>query len=96
MRERKMDEIIRDQKPLMMQPEATVTKACTAMHKRRTGAVLVVAEDNRLAGIFTGRTAPPRELGSDHSARSYESVGITRHSIEPSPDLHDAAEVCFV
>lgn len=57
MHERSMAEIVRDQRPLMMGPDATVAAACAAMHKRRVGAVLVVEDGNRLLGIFTGRDA---------------------------------------
>ena len=57
MRERSMAEIIRDQHPLSLPPDATVAEACAAMHRRRVGAVLVTEADDRLLGIFTGRDA---------------------------------------
>jgi CBS domain-containing protein len=57
MHERSMGEIVRDQDPLALGPEATVAAACAAMHQRRVGAVLVVEDGDRLAGIFTGRDA---------------------------------------
>jgi len=57
MRERTMGEMVRDQNPLTLGPDATVAEACAAMHKRRVGAVLVVEEGARLVGIFTGRDA---------------------------------------
>jgi CBS domain-containing protein len=57
MRDRTMAEIIRDQRPLVMPPDATVAEACAAMYGRRVGAVLVTEADNRLVGIFTGRDA---------------------------------------
>ncbi|MBU8541180.1 CBS domain-containing protein [Falsiroseomonas tokyonensis] len=57
MQDRRLDEIIRDQKPLMLGPQATLAEACRAMHQRRVGAVLVVEEGDRLQGIFTGRDA---------------------------------------
>lgn len=57
MPDRPTAEIIRDQQPLTLPPTATVAEACTAMHRRRVGAVLVVEEGDRLAGIFTGRDA---------------------------------------
>jgi CBS domain-containing protein len=57
MPQRTMGEIIRDQKPLMLGPEATVAQACAAMHKRSVGAVLVADDQRRLLGIFTGRDA---------------------------------------
>jgi len=57
MPQRTMGEIVRDQRPLMLGPEVTVAEACTAMHARRVGAVLVADPDRRLLGIFTGRDA---------------------------------------
>lgn len=57
MRERTMAEIIRDQRPLSMRPEATVAEACAAMYQRRIGAVLVTKPGDHLVGIFTGRDA---------------------------------------
>jgi CBS domain-containing protein len=57
MRERTMAEIIREQHPLVMAPDATVAAACAAMHQRRVGAVLVADTERRLLGIFTGRDA---------------------------------------
>ncbi|MDJ0389323.1 CBS domain-containing protein [Roseomonas sp. E05] len=57
MHDRTMGEIVRDQKPLMMGPEASIAEACAAMYGRRVGAVLVVEDRDRLIGIFTGRDA---------------------------------------
>jgi CBS domain-containing protein len=56
MMSRHMAELVRHQDPLAMPPGATVQEACTAMHARRVGAVLIV-EGGGLAGIFTGRDA---------------------------------------
>jgi CBS domain-containing protein len=57
MPQRTMGEIVRNQRPLMMAPSASVAEACAAMHARRVGAVLVVDDTQRLQGIFTGRDA---------------------------------------
>ena len=57
MTNRQMSEILRNQKPLTLPPEATVQEACKHMHARRVGAVLVTDAAGRLAGIFTGRDA---------------------------------------
>lgn len=57
MPQRTMGEIIRDQAPLILAPDATVAQACAAMHARRVGAVLVADDGKRLLGIFTGRDA---------------------------------------
>jgi len=54
---REMAEIIRNQNPLSLPPTATVQEACSLMHDRRVGAVLVADPDGQLVGIFTGRDA---------------------------------------
>lgn len=88
MYERSMGEIVRDQRPLMMGPDATVAEACAAMHKRRVGAVLVVEEGDRLVGIFTGRDAV-RCLaeGCDAKHATLRQV-MTRDPVVLPPEAH--------
>lgn len=99
MSQRPMSELVRDQMPLMIGPDATVSEACAAMHKRRVGAVLVVEEGDRLVGIFTGRDAV-RGLAEGLDARN-TPVGkvMTRAPVTLPPEckamdalrlLHDA------
>lgn len=57
MRKRTMGEMIQDQQPLMLGPDAKVSEACAAMYRRRVGAVMIVEHGDRLTGIFTGRDA---------------------------------------
>lgn len=57
MPQRTMADIVRDQDPLILAPDATVAEACAAMHRRRVGAVLIADADRHLQGIFTGRDA---------------------------------------
>jgi len=54
---RQMSEIVRNQHPVMLRPDATVKHACELMRERRVGAVLVTDREHRLLGIFTGRDA---------------------------------------
>ncbi len=72
---REMAEIIRNQKPLTLPPNATVQEACRHMHERRIGAVLVTDPGCALIGIFTGRDAV-RVLaeGKDPAATVLEGV----------------------
>jgi CBS domain-containing protein len=67
---RKMSEIVRDQRPVTMPPEATVMEACRKMRDRRVGAVLVTDENKRLLGIFTGRDAVCKMLAEGKDARN--------------------------
>ena len=57
---RKMSDIVRNQDPVTLPPNATVRDACQCMSDRRVGAVLVTEGDQRLLGIFTGRDAVHR------------------------------------
>jgi CBS domain-containing protein len=54
---RDMGEIVRNQKPLMLESDATIQVACKHMHDKRVGAVLVTNKKRQLVGIFTGRDA---------------------------------------
>ena len=55
MTDRRMDEIVRNQRPVMLPGEATVRDACAKMHDHKIGAILVTDAAGGLAGIFTGR-----------------------------------------
>jgi CBS domain-containing protein len=57
MTQRKLAYIIKDQEPLVLRAQETVQRACQCMRDRRAGSVLVVDEQQRLSGIFTGRDA---------------------------------------
>ena len=57
MTNREMGEIVRNQKPLLLESDATIQLACKNMHDRRVGAVLVTNKKGQLVGIFTGRDA---------------------------------------
>jgi CBS domain-containing protein len=68
MTQRHMADLIRDQRPLMLPPTATVQEACRCMRERRVGAVLVTDPERHLLGIFTGRDALCRVLADDRGA----------------------------
>jgi CBS domain-containing protein len=65
---RKMSDLVRDQRPLVLPAGATVIEAARHMRERRVGAVLVTEEDARLMGIFTGRDAVSRVLAEGRDA----------------------------
>ncbi len=56
MTQRRMSEIVR-RAPVTLPDSATVQQACAEMHRHRIGAVLVLDNEGRLRGIFTGRDA---------------------------------------
>jgi CBS domain-containing protein len=49
--------IVKNQNPLILKATATVRAACAEMCRHRAGSVLVVDDQQRLCGIFTGRDA---------------------------------------
>ena len=57
MTNRKLAYIVKDQKPLVLAAHETVRHACRCMTERRVGSVLVIDDQQRLNGIFTGRDA---------------------------------------
>ena len=65
---RKMADMVRNQDPVALPPEATVKDACERMRDRRIGAVLIIEADRRLVGIFTGRDAVHRVLAAGKNA----------------------------
>jgi len=76
---RKVSDIVRNQVPVTLPPDATVRDACQCMRDRRVGAVLVTENDQRLLGIFTGRDAVHRVLAEGRSAaRTKLAVVMTR------------------
>ncbi len=91
MHDRTMAEIVRDQRPLAIGPDATVAEACAAMHKRRVGAVLVVEGGDRLLGIFTGRDAVRCLAEGCDAVHTPVSQVMTRNPITLKPE-QDAME----
>jgi CBS domain-containing protein len=81
-----MSDIVRNQQPLTLPPNATVKEACRHMRDRRVGAVLVTAEDRRLVGIFTARDAVHRVLAEGkNAARTQLSAVMTRNPTTMPP-----------
>lgn len=79
---RTMSDLVRNQNPLMLPPEATVMEAARHMRDRGVGAVLIAEGDANLVGIFTGRDAVARVLaeGRDPGATTLAEV------MTPDPD----------
>lgn len=87
MQDRTGAEIVCRQKPLTMPATATVAQACEAMHQRRVGAVLVVDDEDRLVGIFTGRDAV-RCLAEGQGGATALSQVMTRDPVTLPPEAH--------
>lgn len=77
---RKLADIVKDQKLLVLAERETVQQACRRMWECRTGSVLVVDDQQRLTGIFTGRDAV-RTLAEGKNAE----VTALAHAMTPNP-----------
>jgi CBS domain-containing protein len=77
---RKLADIVKDQKPLLLAEHETVQQACCRMWECRSGSVLVVDDLQRLTGIFTGRDAV-RTLAEGKNAE----VTTLAHAMTPNP-----------
>lgn len=80
MTNRRLTEVLQDQRLLTLTEQASVQEACRCMWEQRVGSVLVVDQDQRLLGIFTGRDAV-RTLADGKSA---EATALA-HAMTPNP-----------
>jgi CBS domain-containing protein len=67
---RKLSDIVFNQHPLTMRPTACVKDACEGMRESRAGSVLVIDDQGRLVGIFTGRDAVCRVVAAGKTAET--------------------------
>ena len=88
---REMAEIIRNQKPVTLPPSATVQEACTHMHERSIGAVLVTNSKGELVGIFTGRDAV-RVLAEGKDAQTTHLRQVMTKEVHNLPPRHTAID----
>jgi CBS domain-containing protein len=86
MTERHMSEIVRHQ-PVTLPETATVQQACEEMHRRRIGAIMVVDDQDRLTGIFTGRDAVRLLAGGHAPAHAHLAKAMTRDPAHMPPTL---------
>ena len=80
MTNRQLAEILDDQTLLTLREHAPVQEACRCMWESRKGSVLVIDQDGRLIGIFTGRDAV-RTLAEGRNA---DDTSLA-HAMTPDP-----------
>jgi CBS domain-containing protein len=80
MTNRKLAEIVKSQRLVVLDEHQSVQQACRCMWECHTGSVLVVDRHQRLIGIFTGRDAV-RTLAEGKSA---ETTALM-HAMTPDP-----------
>ena len=95
---RDLAEIVRNQKPICLQPSTSLREACEAMHRNRVGAILVTGAKGELVGIFTGRdvvrcVAAGTDLGATHlegtMTRKPDTMPPGRSAIDALRLMHD-------
>jgi CBS domain-containing protein len=86
MTNRKLAQIVKDQKPLMLATRETVQKACRCMWEHRVGSVLVIDDQQRLSGIFTGRDAVRALAEGKDAARTPLAQAMTPNPITIAPE----------
>ena len=89
---RKMADMVRNQDPVTLPPEATVKDACERMRDRRIGAVLIIEADRRLVGIFTGRDAVHRVLAEGKNAARTTLAEVMTRDPDTMPPGNTAIE----
>ena len=83
---RKLADIVKGQKLVALTERETVQEACRCMWECRTGSVLVLDDQQRLTGIFTGRDAV-RTLAEGKSAQETPlGQAMTPNPITITPD----------
>jgi len=86
MTNRKLAYIIKDQKPPVLSASETVQQACRHMRERRVGSALVIDDQRRLAGIFTGRDAVRLLAEGNNAAQTPLARAMTPNPITITPD----------
>lgn len=82
---RRLADIVKDQKPLMLTERETVQEACRCMWECRSGSVLVVDDQQRLTGIFTGRDAVRTLAEGKHAEVTTLAQAMTPNPITITP-----------
>ena len=86
MTNRKLGYIVKDQKPLVLAAHETVLHACRCMRERHAGSVLVIDNQQRLSGIFTGRDAVRTLAEGKDAAVTTLAQAMTPDPITITPD----------
>src|SRR5438552_3559389 len=89
---RKMSDLVRDQRPLVLLPHTSVMEAARHMRNRGVGAVLVTESDGKLVGIFTGRDAIARVLAEAKNPAETNLLEVMTSDPETITPGHNAIE----
>jgi CBS domain-containing protein len=93
---RKMSDLVRDRRPLILSPAMTVQHACHRMRRGRAGAVLIASNDGRLKGIFTRGDAINRVVAEGKNPKETtlsEVMTTSLRTISPDATVIDALRI---
>jgi CBS domain-containing protein len=83
---RSLGSIVTGQKPAVGHTDETVHDTCRVMRRRKSGSVLVLDKQERLAGIFTGRDAVRILARAKDPAATRLSRAMTRDPVTIAAD----------
>ncbi len=84
---RKLSDVILEQRPLVLNGNAPVIEAARQMRDRQAGSTVVVDDNGRLLGIFTGRDAVSRVVAEGRDARTTKLADVmTPNPMTMAPD----------
>jgi CBS domain-containing protein len=86
MTNRKIENIVKGQELQILPENATVQQACRCMSDCGIGSVLVVDDQNRLTGIFTGRDAVRTLARGKDAEATILSQAMTPNPVTIGPD----------
>jgi CBS domain-containing protein len=82
---RSLAEILQGRKALVVGEDESVQRACRGMRRRKCGCALVIGEERRLCGIFTGRDAVRVAATSNDAAATRLKQAMTINPITLPP-----------
>lgn len=88
MTNRKLADVIKDQRLLALTRRATVQEACQRMWDNRAGSVLVVDDQQCLIGIFTGRDAVRTLAEGKDPGQTILAHAMTPDPVTIAPHCH--------
>ena len=83
---RKLADIVKGQKLVALAERETVQQACRYICEHRTGSVLVLDDQQRLTGIFTGRDAVRALAEGKNAEATTLAQAMTPNPITITPD----------
>lgn len=98
MTDRLISKIIEDQEIVTTQADTTVSDAARLMRENHIGAVIVVGENGKLAGIFTERDALFRVVAEERDGKTTRLAEVMTHNpqtVKPDQRFSAALQMMY-